>query len=154
MLAVIDDKLSSSMINLELNNHATQAVLLDRGKGAAKQQKTPPPPTIWQVTFSIFCSCSLFTDRKAVFCFTVPDAITASSEKTEEQPTPLFLQSESPQAPQVSAAPSFVSVSQDDMLLRGRHYPDSPSASPVINPWVEDLENYPGLSFKDFLSFI
>ncbi|KAI6095151.1 hypothetical protein F5141DRAFT_1068640 [Pisolithus sp. B1] len=134
----IDDKLSSSMIDLELNDHATQAVLLDRGKGAAKQQKTPPRQS----------------GKKAVFCFTVPDAIAASSEKTEEWPTPLFLRSESPQAPQVSAVPSFVSVSQDDMLLRGRHYPDSPGASPVINPWVEDLENYPALSFKDFLSFI
>ncbi|KAI6017251.1 hypothetical protein BKA83DRAFT_23524 [Pisolithus microcarpus] len=38
----IDVKLSSSMINLELNDHAAHVVLLDRGKGATKQQKTPP----------------------------------------------------------------------------------------------------------------
>ncbi|KAI6100993.1 hypothetical protein EDD16DRAFT_1705487 [Pisolithus croceorrhizus] len=87
---------------------------------------------------------------KAVLCFTVSGAITTSSEKAEEWPTPLFLQSESPQAPQVSTAPSFVSVSQDNMLFQGCHYPDSPSASPVINPWVEDLENYPALSLQGF----
>lgn len=138
----IDVKLSSSMIDLELNDHAAHVVLLDRGKGAAKQQKTPPRQSGKR-------SCALRSPVQS------PPA-GKRLKNVLSRPTPLFLPSESPQfeAPQVSAAPAFVSVSQDDMLLRGRHYPDSPGASPVINPWVEDPENYPALSLKDFLSFI
>ncbi|KAI6114825.1 hypothetical protein EDD16DRAFT_1709070 [Pisolithus croceorrhizus] len=62
----IEDKLSSSMIDLELNDHAIRAVLLDRRKHAAKQQKTPP-------------------DNLAILCFMVSGAIATSSEKAEER---------------------------------------------------------------------
>ncbi|KAI5995590.1 hypothetical protein EDD15DRAFT_2423402 [Pisolithus albus] len=156
----IDVKLSSSMIDLELDDHSTRAVLLDRGKGVAKQQKTPPRQSgELSSPLSAHPRAHFSSTGKRSCALRSPVQSPPAGKRQKNllpRPTPLFLPSESPQleVPQVSATPSFVSVSEDDMLLRGRHYPDSPGASPIINPWVEDLENYPALSLKSFLSLI
>ena len=36
---------------------------------------------------------------------------------------------------QISSAPTSVSISEDDVFLRGRHYPDPPNAPRIVNPW-------------------
>ncbi|KAI6139132.1 hypothetical protein BKA82DRAFT_23472 [Pisolithus tinctorius] len=79
-------------------------------------------------------------------------------KNASSKPVPLFLPSVSPQRnspqAQISSAPEHVSISEDDVLLRRRHRPDSPNAGPIVNPWISDPETYTILSLKDFQSFL
>ncbi|KAI9463118.1 hypothetical protein HD554DRAFT_2124723 [Boletus coccyginus] len=56
-------------------------------------------------------------------------------------------------APQVLSAPTIISVSENDVILWGHHFPDSPNAPTAVNLWHPASE-YPFMQFREFNSFI